>query len=160
MAKLPITSVLLPAGYGWLAGMRNLAAPATASFWLSRSGRVHGRSARALASPLARWALPALAATELGVDKLRRTPDRTHPAVLLARIASGALAGAAVSQALRGRVSPLAGAAIGASFALLSSVVNLRLRRAASARLGTSEQRAGVAEDVLAIGLGAALASA
>jgi len=160
MAARSMTSLLVPAGYGWLAGMRNLAAPTAASLWLSRRGRVRGRSARALASPLARWALPLLAATEFGVDKLRRAPDRTYPAILLTRLASGALAGAVVCQALRGRTSARAGAAIGAAFALLSSIVNLRLRRAASARLATSKWRAGVAEDVLAVGLGAALASA
>jgi uncharacterized membrane protein len=160
MATIRRPSLLVPAGYGWLAGMRSVAAPATASLWLSRHGRVRGRYARALASPLARWGLPVLAATELGLDKRRRAPDRTHPVSLALRVASGALAGAAVCQALRGRTSVLAGAAIGAGFALLSSVVNLRLRRAAGARLGTSEWRAGVGEDVLALGLGAALASA
>jgi uncharacterized membrane protein len=160
MATRPITSLFVPAGYGWLAGMRNLAAPAAASLWLARNGRARGRAARALASPLARWALPVLAASELGVDKLRRAPDRTQPAILLTRLASGALAGAVVCQALGGRTSARTGAVLGAAFALLSSVVNLRLRRAASARLGTSAWRAGVGEDVLALGLGAALASA
>jgi uncharacterized membrane protein len=155
-------SLLLTAGYGWLAGMRNLAAPAAASLWLRKQRRPRCSVARALASPMARVALPTLAATEMFVvDKWSGTPDRTTPAVLAMRLACGALAGAAIAQTRRrSGMTAATGALLGAGFALLSSYVNLALRRAGSTRARTTEQRAGLAEDAVAIGLGTALVRA
>jgi uncharacterized membrane protein len=156
-------SVLSAAGYGWLAGMRSFAAPVAAGVWLRKQRRVRGKAARGLASPFARVALPALAATEvLIIDKLPWIPDRTMPASLAARIASGALAGAAIAQTRRRKAGKpaMTGALLGGGFALLSSYANLWLRRQASARTGISEQRAGLAEDALALSLGTALATA
>jgi uncharacterized membrane protein len=154
-----VSSLLIPAGYGWLAGMRSLSAPAAAGLWLRRNGRPRGGVARALTSPAARWALPAMAVAELTGDKWSRTPDRTALLPFAARLAAGALTGAAAAQALYGRRAATRGAFIGAAAALVSTLVSFRLRRAAGRALGSSA-RAGLAEDALTLGLGALLARA
>jgi uncharacterized membrane protein len=94
------------------------------------------------------------------VDKLPRTPDRTAPASLAMRVACGAFVGAAIAQTRDADTTVPAGALLGAGFALLSSYANLWLRRAIAERTHTSSQRAGLAEDALAVGLATALAKA
>jgi uncharacterized membrane protein len=162
--RMDAKSLLLTAGFGWLAGMRTLTAPVAASLWLRKQGWLlgRGRVARAVTSPLARVALPPLAATEMFVlDKWSRTPDRTAPASLAMRVACGAFVGAAIAETRRGSGATMGtGALLGAGFALLSSYANLWLRRSATARTGTTEQRAGLAEDALALGLATALVRA
>lgn len=146
-------TLLLPAGYGVLAGMRSLSAPALAA----RTLRRRGRWPRALGGPRARRLLPLLALGELLADKWSRTPDRTRPDVLAGRLAAGAIAGAAVAEALGGRRAVRRGAVAGAVAALASTFLFHRARRAAGSLLG-SPVRAGLVEDALAAGLAALLA--
>jgi uncharacterized membrane protein len=148
-------SYLVPAGWGWLAGMRSLGAQAAARSWLARSGRPRGRWARSLARPVF-GALPFLALAEAGADKWSRMPDRTRPPSLAFRLLSGGLAGSAVARRLHGRGAAARGAAVGAAAALVSTFAHHRLRRVASrTRLGASA--GGWIEDGLAVALGAVL---
>jgi uncharacterized membrane protein len=141
--------------------MRTLTAPVAASLWLRGQRRLRGRAARALTSSVARVALPPLAATEMFVlDKWSRTPDRTAPASLAMRVACGAFVGAAIAQTRGSDTTVSTGALLGAGFALLSSYANLWLRRSISERTHTTSQRAGLAEDALAVGLATALVKA
>ncbi len=88
-------------------------------------------------------------------DKLPFTPRRTHPVSLVARAASGALVGAAVSPRARRQ-----GPAIGGLSALAGTFLAYRLRRFATATLRVPNVLAGVVEDVLVAGAGSRLASA
>ncbi|BDG02122.1 DUF4126 family protein [Anaeromyxobacter oryzae] len=157
------TSFLLSAGAGWLAGMRSMTAPAAAAFRLRRRVAPPVGAARLLAPPAARWVLPVLALGEMAADKRPGIGDRTAAPSLAARATSGALTAAAIAggrRLRRARTREMLGAAaLGACFAVLSSYANLWLRRAASRRTGASEQTLGYAEDVLAAGLGTAVAT-
>ncbi len=154
MAKA--TSYLVPAGWGWLAGMRSLGAQAVARSWLARAGRPRDRWARALAHPRAR-ALPFLALAEIGADKWSGTPDRTRAPSLALRLLSGGLAGSAVARRLHGRGAALQGATVGAAAAVASTFAHHRLRRALSRRTRWGAAAGGWMEDALAVALGAAL---
>jgi uncharacterized membrane protein len=102
-----------------------------------------------------RWSLPlaALAAVgELLGDKLPWTPSRLAPVPLLGRLAGGSAAGAAIADAA-GRPA-LAGAALGAAGAGIGSIVGYYARTSLSAATGIASPIAGVAEDLVSIGLG------
>ncbi|NYZ63254.1 DUF4126 family protein [Luteimonas deserti] len=86
-----------------------------------------------------------LAAGELAGDKMKTAPDRIVPAGMLARIATGALAGAALAPARQRPVAALlgAGAAVGMAY------LTFRLRVRAMARYG--QTTTGVVEDAIAV---------
>ncbi|MHB8287323.1 MAG: DUF4126 domain-containing protein [Caulobacteraceae bacterium] len=92
-------------------------------------------------------ALKALAAGELWGDKLRSAPDRIVPAGLLARLATGALSGAALAP----RRKMLAGAVLGATAAVCAAYVTFAVRQRAMARFGQTPT--GLVEDALTVGL-------
>lgn len=73
-----------------------------------------------------------LAAGEPWGDKLATAPDRIVPAGVLARIATGGLAGAALAP----RRHALAGAALGALAAVGAAYLTFGARKAAMARFG------------------------
>ena len=151
------------AALGWIAGMRSLTPPALLTRTLSdRRGpaRLLGRrqTARALGSSAARALLPLAAVGEIAADKVPGMPARTSPPVLAGRLASGALVGAAVAAARRADPAPAAVA--GALAAVASSFVMMRLRLRAGDALGVPDAVVALAEDALAVGLGAAVASA
>jgi uncharacterized membrane protein len=103
----------------------------------------------------ARWGLPgaALAAGgELIGDKLPVTPSRLAPAPLIGRLVSGGAAGIAIADATS--QSAIAGAALGAVGAGIGSVAGYCARASLSAATGIASPIWGVAEDVVAIGLG------
>lgn len=103
-----------------------------------------------LSRPVARAGLALLALGELWGDKLGSAPDRTAPPGLLARAATGALAGGAV--AASGRRTP--GAWLAAGMAVLMSFPTLGGRRRAMGRLGQTPS--GLIEDALVLGLASA----
>jgi uncharacterized membrane protein/uncharacterized protein (UPF0548 family) len=151
--------LLLPVGFGVLAGMRTFCAPAFLSHQLSREpieapeGRAH-----ALASRRTSRVLGVLAASELTADKTPWIPSRISPPALVGRALSGALTGAAVASPHRhlsvGR------ALLGAAAAVASSFAFYKLRQLATRRLGLPNGVAGLVEDATALVLGTRLLAA
>jgi len=159
-----MTSLVLSAALGWVAGMRSATAPATLARalasrptagdrWLRRPD---GWPATWLAARPAPTALALAAAGELVADKLPMTPHRTDAAPFAGRVASGALVGAAVAGR---RGTSLVGAALaGAVGAAVSTVAMHRVRAVASDQIGALP--AALAEDALALALGTAASRA
>jgi uncharacterized membrane protein/uncharacterized protein (UPF0548 family) len=146
-------ALLNTVGFGVLAGMRSLSAPAFLSRQLSQQpvdapkGRVH-----ALASERTSRVLTVLAVSELAADKLPWIPARISPPSLVARAVSGALAGAAV--AAPHRRMTVGRALLGAAAAVASSFAFYKLRQLATREWGIPNVVAGLMEDAVAIGLG------
>lgn len=107
---------------------------------------------RLLANPIASAGMLALAGGELIGDKMKTAPDRIVLAGMVARVATGMIAGAALApRRQRGLAAVLgAGAAVGAAYLTF----NLRMR--AIARYGQTST--GAAEDAIAVGAAALIA--
>jgi uncharacterized membrane protein len=138
---------------GVVAGLRTLTAPAAVS-WAASLGvfRLEGTRLAFLGSGTTRWILTALAIVELVVDQLPSTPSRKTPVQFGARLASGALCGAAVATAEGSW-------AIGLAFGVLGAIVGTFAGhgvRVTLAHVFHRDQAAALLEDVVAIG-GAAL---
>lgn len=101
---------------------------------------------RWLGHPLVAAGAKALAAAELGGDKMRSAPDRIVAAGLAARVLTAGLAGAALAP----RRQAAAGATLAAAAALGAAYVTFHLRMRALARYG--QTATGVVEDALTIG--------
>lgn len=93
----------------------------------------------------------ALAAAEMGGDKMKSAPDRTVPVGLAVRCVTSAYAGAALAP----RNQRVAGAAVAVGAALISSYIGVRLRYAAMDRVGQTSS--GLVEDALVFGAGLAI---
>ncbi|HYO53236.1 DUF1990 family protein [Archangium sp.] len=151
--------LLTTVGFGVLAGMRTLSAPAFLSHQLSRApvdapkGRAH-----ALASRRTSRMLAVLAASELVADKTPWIPARISPPALVGRALSGALTGAAAAAPHR-RLST-GRALLGAAAAVASSFAFYKLRQLATRRLGIPNVVAGLMEDALVAALGGRLLAA
>ena len=88
----------------------------------------------------------AMAAAELGGDKLRSAPDRTVAAGIAARLVSGGLAGAALAP--RGRAG--VGAVLGAAAAVGAAYLTFGMRMRAIRYFG--QTKTGLIEDALTVG--------
>ena len=153
------SEMMTAAGMGAMAGMRALSAPA----FLSQHLAGEGASAKAnpveqfLASSTTARVLPVLALGELVLDKLPGMPSRLVPPVLLMRLASGALVGAAVA---RQKERPMLGfAVVGAVAAFASSCALYAVREFATRRLHIPNIIAGFIEDALVASAGHRLTS-
>jgi uncharacterized membrane protein len=148
------TSALRVLTLGAVAGMRSMSAPALVSGYLQQ------KQLAALAdSPLswlgtgtANTALRLAAAGELVADKLPGIPARIRPLPLLGRAASGAAAGAALSDA--DGEDWVVGAALGAAAAVISAFGLYHLRRALTYGLGLPDPVVALAEDGIALAAG------
>ena len=120
-------SVLLPAVLlGLATGCRTLT-PLAAASWAARLGWLHveGTWVSFLASPPTPWLLTLLAAAELVMDKLPRTPSRKRPSGFAVRVVSGAITGTAVG-ATGG--SPWGGLAAGVLGAVAGTLIGAGMR--------------------------------
>jgi uncharacterized membrane protein len=99
---------------------------------------------RWLASGVASAATGALALAEMAGDKMKSAPDRVVLPGLLARCATGAIAGAALAPVRQRRTAAL----LGAAAAIVSSHVTFRMRMYALRRYGQTPT--GVVEDAIA----------
>ena len=144
-------------GFAAIAGMRSMSAPALLSHYLSRnpSWFLLSSPLRALQKPLVARGFKLAAAGEMVMDKLPNTPDRIAPPVLLGRLLSGALVGAAVYKSREG--SSAAGAVVGGLGAVVATFVSYALRVGISKQAGWPVAAVGVGEDALVLGSGAAL---
>jgi uncharacterized membrane protein len=132
---------------GLVAGSRALTPLAAVSEAARRGALPADRGGPAwLGHPAAAAGLKLLAAGELLGDKLDSAPDRIVPAGVLARIATGGLAGAALAP----RRYALAGAALGALAAVGAAYLTFKARKAAMARFG--QKATGLVEDALTVG--------
>jgi uncharacterized membrane protein len=144
-----MTTYLLALAIGIVAGLRAMTAPAAMS-WAAHHGalRLGGSWLAFLGNAWTQWILIVAALGELVTDQLPSTPSRTVPVQFGARVASGALSGAAIGVS--------SGAWAGAALAgALGAVVGTLGGRAARARLAAAfgrDRPAAILEDVVAIG--------
>jgi uncharacterized membrane protein len=97
---------------GIFAGLRSLTAP-VATAWAARLGWLRlERPLSLIGSVPSVVILTILAVVELVMDKLPKTPNRTSPPGLIARIVTGGLTGACVAES--GAQGALLGAVLGA----------------------------------------------
>ena len=142
------TSALL---FGVTAGLRSMTAPASLALAQQQLG---AEKHWLLGNPRTVRVLTLLALGELVFDKLPFAPKRIAPAGLSGRLLSGAMCGAAVVDE-----DQAAGALLGMAGALASSFAGYAIRRSAGQASGVPDALVGLAEDGLAIGLGALAAS-
>ena len=144
-------------GFAALAGMRSMSAPALLSHYLTRnpSWLLLSSPLRALQKPLVARGFKLAAAGEMVMDKLPSTPDRIAPPVLLGRLLSGALVGAALYKSREG--SSAAGAVVGGLGAVAATFLSYALRVGISQQANWPVAAVGVGEDALVLGSGAAL---
>ncbi len=140
---------------GIIAGMRSMSAPALASSYLARNDNLAGSRLGVLASPAASTILKVLAAGEMIADKLPMIPARVSAGPLIARIASGAISGAAVSTADKRGAG--VGAVLGGIGAVAGAFGFYHLRRGIGSETGVPDPLLGVAEDAIVICGGAAV---
>ena len=139
-------------GIGMVAGLRALTAPAAVA-WAARLGWVHLHDSP-FAFMTSTWAVilfSALAIFELVADLLPRTPKRTAPAPLGARIISGALCGACVCASAN--QSLVVGAALGAIGAVVGAFGGYELRKRLVRGLNVKDIFVALPEDLIALGL-------
>lgn len=139
-------------GIGIVAGLRALTAPAAVS-WAAHLGWLNLRD-----SPLAfmgsTWAaimFSLLAIFELVGDVLPKTPRRTAPAPLIARILMGGLCGACLC--LSANQSPAIGAVCGAIGAVIGAFAGYEIRRRLVTGWNIKDIFVALPEDLIAIGL-------
>jgi uncharacterized membrane protein len=132
---------------GLVAGMRSLTPVAAISWAAQRSPQSNNTHwPRLLSSPRVSKVAFALAAAELLGDKMPSAPDRIITPGILARIATGALAGMAVAPPKRQRM----GAVLGAAAAVGAAYVSFGIRQRAIRSRG--QISTGLIEDALAVG--------
>jgi uncharacterized membrane protein len=147
----------LALGIGVVAGLRSLTAPAAVSWsaylgWLSLAG-----------SPLAFMGSIAAVATfsllgigELIADLLPRTPKRTAPVPLIARILTGGLCGACLCVSVN---QPLVGALLGGIGGVIGAFAGYEVRRRLVSSLNMKDTFVALPEDLIALGLALFLVS-
>jgi len=145
-------------GIGTLAGMRTSSAPVIASQILSHhhSRRLERSPLNFMQSKTVANVLTILSVSEVIVDKLPTTPNRTKPAGIIFRGLAGALAGASIYKASGNNV--LTGTLIGATSAVMSTYISFLLRKNIVKNTSIIDPIIGALEDALVIGAGVGLA--
>ena len=146
----PSQVLLIAFGVGIIAGLRSLTAPAAVA-WAARRGRLnlHGTTLVLLGSTAAVVIFTILAAVELVADQLPRTPARTKPVGLTARVITGGLSGAAL--ALAGGQSGVIGGCLGAVGGIAGAFSGYWVRTGAVRALKLPDFVIAVFEDLVAI---------
>ena len=134
---------------GFFAGLRSLTAPAATAWavylgWLKLDGPL-----ALIGSFPAVAILTVLAIVELVADKLPRTPSRTAPPGLIARIVMGGLTGACI--AAGGAQGILLGALLGATGGVAGCVAGYQARTRIVKALGTRDIYIALLEDFVGI---------
>jgi len=149
-AMAPTQVLLFAFVIGLLTGFRSLT-PTAVTAWAAHAGWLK------LPSPLS-WCgtttaaviFTLLALLELITDKLPKTPSRTAPPGLIARILLGALSGASIASA--GGEGIVLGAALGIVGALAGTYGGYQARTRLVKALGTPDFVIALLEDLVAIG--------
>ena len=145
--------VLFAFGIGFVAGLRSMMAPAVTA-WGAHLGRLHLQNSP-LAFMASKWVaiIFTLAALgELVADQLPKTPARTKPGPLAARIVMGGLCGACILVAAGG--SAWLGAGAGGVGGLVGAFAGYQARRGLVQSLHAPDAAIAILEDVIAIGFG------
>jgi uncharacterized membrane protein len=141
---IPLTFLI-----GFFAGLRSLTAPA-ATAWAVHLGWMKLQGALALIGSIPAVAIfTLLAVVELVADKLPKTPSRTAPLGLSARIVTGGLTGACVAAA--GGEGALLGALFGAVGGVVGCFGGYQARTRLVRALGTRDINVALLEDLAAI---------
>jgi len=143
---------LLAAGIGFVAGLRSLTAPAVVS-WGACLGQLDltGSALQFMGSRAAVAIFTLLALAELVGDLLPKTPSRTAPGPLVARILMGGLCGACLCLA-SGR-SLIGGALLGGVGGVVGAFAGYQARARLVRALGVKDFLVAIPEDLVAVGL-------
>ena len=134
---------------GFFAGLRSLTAPA-ATAWAVHLGWLKLHGPLALIGSLPSVAIfTLLAVVELVADKLPKTPSRTAPPGLIARIVTGAVTGACV--AAGGGQGAVLGVVLGAAGGVVGCFAGYQVRTGLVKALGTRDLYVALIEDLVAI---------
>jgi uncharacterized membrane protein len=134
---------------GFFAGLRSLTAPA-ATAWAVYLGWLRLARPLALIGSLPSVAIfTVLAVAELVADKLPRTPNRTSPPGLIARIVTGGFTGACVAAA--GGEGMFPGGLLGAIGGVAGCFAGYQGRTRVVKALGTRDIYIALVEDLVAI---------
>jgi uncharacterized membrane protein len=135
---------------GVVTGMRTMTAMATLCWFAYRGDLPLDDTWAAWAGKLATAIIfSVLALGEYAVDKLPKTPNRTAPPLLLARVLMGGLVGAIVAAGLNG--SEFEGVILGVGGALIGTFGGYLVRREIVLRLGSKDWPVALTEDASAI---------
>jgi uncharacterized membrane protein len=143
---------------GCVAGLRSLTAPAVVC-WAAHFGWLHfaGTKLAFLAHPATLSISTLLALLELITDKLPKTPARTAPPGLVARIFFGGLCGVALATSAGG--SQIASAIVGVTGALVGTFGGYHIRHTLVTRAHLPDFPVALAEDFIAIAGGLLIVS-
>jgi uncharacterized membrane protein len=134
---------------GFFAGLRSLTAPATTA-WAVYLGWLRLEGPLSLIGSLPSVGIfTLLAIVELVADKLPKTPNRTSPPGLIARIVMGGLTGACVASG--GGQGIFLGALLGAIGGIAGCFLGYRARAGIVQALGTRDIYVALLEDIVAI---------
>jgi uncharacterized membrane protein len=134
---------------GFFAGLRSLTAPA-ATAWAVHLGWLKLQGPLALIGSIPAVAIfTLLAVVELVADKLPKTPNRTSPPGLIARIVMGGLTGACVATC--GGQGALLGAVLGAVGGVVGCFRGYEARTRLVRALGMPDIYIALLEDLVAI---------
>jgi uncharacterized membrane protein len=145
-----MTLLLLCFLLGCLTGLRSLTPPAVVC-WAAHLGWLHfaGTKLAFLGRPVTLIVFTLLALIELIADKLRKTPARTAPLGLIARIVFGCLGGVALATSTGGNL--LGAAIVGIAGAVVGTFAGYRIRRDLVSRAHLPDFAVAIAEDVIAV---------
>jgi len=148
----------LAVGIGIVAGLRAMTAPAAVS-WAAYLGwlNLNGSPLSFMGSVVAVAILSLAAIGEYVNDKLPKTPSRTAPPSLIARLVTGGLSGACLC-ASAGQ-SLMVGAILGAIGSLIGAFGGYQVRTRLTSSLKVKDIFIAILEDLVAIGLALFLVS-
>ena len=149
---MSLVFILLAIGIGFVGGLRSMTAPAAVA-WAAHLGWIN-LSGSPLAFMHSRWALwmwTIFAFCEFVADLLPKTPSRTAPVPLAARIVVGLLTGGCL--AVAGGSTLLIGALAGAIGAVAGAYGGYYTRRGLVRTLKVPDFVIAIPEDIVAIGL-------
>jgi uncharacterized membrane protein len=135
---------------GLFAGLRSLTPPASVAWAVYLGWLKLTRPLSLIGSLPAVIILSVLAVTEIIVDKLPNTPNRTAPPGLITRIVTGGLTGACVS--LGGGKSAFVGAGLGLIGGIVGCFAGYQARARVVRFLRQPDFNVALLEDLLAIG--------
>jgi uncharacterized membrane protein len=135
---------------GCLTGLRSLTPPAVVC-WAAHLGWLNlaGTKLAFMDRPVTLVFLTLLAVAELIADKLPKTPARTAPPGLIARVVLGCLCGVAVATSAGGKL--LVPAIVGVGGALIGTFVGYKTRHTLVFRAHVPDFAVAIAEDVIAV---------
>jgi uncharacterized membrane protein len=144
--------LLLALVIGIVAGLRSLTAPALVS-WAAHLGwlNLQGTPLAFMGSVAAVAIFSLLAMVELVGDVMPKTPARTTPVPLIARIITGGLCGACLYAAAAQSLA--VGAVLGIIGALIGTYAGYHIRKALVNGLKVKDIMIAIPEDIVAIGI-------